>query len=214
MNFMPYSTMSIIGPTGSGKSCMVFNIIRNIKDLFPAENPVTKIIYCYGIWQDGFSKLEDEMSELITFQHGLATENEMEELSKDNSHSLLIVDDLIDEGQNSVFLSNMYTRGAHHYKITCISLFQSAFTKNKYSRMISLNSQYIIFMASRRLLQQVKTLGSQIGVRNQLEEAYADVCKTRFNYLIISMHPAENDALMLRSDIFPGQRPVKVYLAK
>ena len=211
---MPYSTMSLIGPTASGKSNWVFNIIRNIKEVFPIENPVTKIIYCYGIWQDGFSELEKELPWLISFQHGLPTENEMEELSKNNAHSLLIVDDLIDEGQNSVFLSNMYTRGAHHFKISCISLFQSAFTKNKYSRMISLNSQYIIFMASRRLLQQVKTLGSQIGVRFQVEEAYADICKTKFNYLIISMHPGENDAFMLRSDILPEQRPVKVYLAK
>ena len=214
MNFMPYSTISLIGSTGSGKSHLMFSIIRNIKELFPAKNPVEKVIYCYSIWQNEFSTLENEMGDFLQFQEGLPLETDMEQLSKMNSHSLLVVDDLIEEGQNSIFLANMYTRGAHHYKITCVSLLQSAFTKNKYSRIISLNSQYIIFMTGRRLLQQVKTLGSQIGIKSELEQAYADVCKTKFHYLIISLHPAENDALMLRTDILPAERPVKVYLAK
>ena len=80
----------ICGPTMSGKSEFVFNLIRN-KELM-IDKPPPRVVYCYGEWQPAFDKLQADCQ--VEFYPGLADILDQHDFFDSNSATLLIIDDL------------------------------------------------------------------------------------------------------------------------
>ena len=51
--------ISFSGMSGSGKTSLLYTILKHRKDLF--SSPPEKIMYCYGVWQKMFESMEREL---------------------------------------------------------------------------------------------------------------------------------------------------------
>jgi len=64
-------TCIISGPTGSGKSVFVRSLLKHAKTVI--EPPPGRILYCYGAYQEMFSKMEG-----VEFNEGLPSLDEFD----------------------------------------------------------------------------------------------------------------------------------------
>ena len=146
-------TCVISGPTGSGKSVFVQRLIKHAKTVI--SPPPERILYCYGVYQEKFSKIED-----VEFSEGLHSLEEFD----GGKHSLVIIDDLMHETNDAV--SKLFTRGSHHTNTSVIYITQNIFKANKETRNITLNAQYIVLYKNVR--DQSQMTGAQQYKSNRM----------------------------------------------
>jgi hypothetical protein len=60
-------------------------------------------------------------------------------------------------------------------------------------------------MKNPRAVSQISILGSQLGIKNSLLEAYQDCMRKPFNYLIINLSPYSSVNFKLLTNILPGE---------
>ena len=190
-------TAIISGPTGTGKSWLIFKIIENRRDLF--DKKIEKIYYFYSVWQNMFDKYSDQD---IVFINNKPDEKIIKEIAN-GGHYLLVIDDLQTAALKDEFIANLFTRESHHKNLSVFLILQNLFHQGKYSRDISLNSHYFILFKNPRDKNQIKTLARQLGLNKTLEEAYNSATEKPFSYLLIDLSPNSNPDYMLRSDILP-----------
>ena len=91
----PSSTV-IAGPSMSGTTVLTLAVLRKAGLMYTI--PPERILYAYGVHQKIFDDLEAEVTNLST-HHGLPTLEMIEELKSqdEEGHSLLVLDDLMDE---------------------------------------------------------------------------------------------------------------------
>ena len=199
------STFAISGTTGSGKTTWLFKLLEHKNILFP--NIVTdKILYCYGIWQELFDKMETSIPNL-TFHEGIPTSKLIEELVENKLHNIIILDDLMMEVVKNGEMELLFTRGAHHKNLTIIYINQKRFCQGKNARSITLNCHYLILFQNLRDCSQVQRLGQQIFPEHNrfLVESYKDCMQSSSGYLVVDLSPRADDHFRLRTRIFPGE---------
>ena len=160
-----YLCCLFLGPTSSGKSTLLREIISNADKIFVP--PPAEIIICYSIYQPLYNSYDASVP--IKFIEGLAT---MESLPKDRQHRLLVIDDLMEEVSSSKDIADFYTKFSHHYNYSIITLTQNLFCKGPFFRTISLNSHHFWLMKSVRDISVIKTIGRQMGKEKLVIEAY------------------------------------------
>jgi hypothetical protein len=204
--FLPCTTISVSGITGSGKSCWVYELLKNKDTMFGESTPIIKILYCYGVWQELFTTMESSNLP-IKFHEGLPTDEDIQDLTASKQHSCLILDDLLHEivNKNSK-MESLWTRMSHHKAMTIIFLTQNIFQKG--ARTINLNTHYTILFKNPRDIMQVSTLARQTGYGQTLVESFKDSTSSPYGYLIVDLHPNSDDDYRLRSKVFPGEDTV------
>lgn len=209
--FIGPSTFSISGTTGSGKTTWLFNLLKEAEVMFTM--PPSKILYCYGVWQSLFNEMENNIKNLV-FHEGVPSSEQIEEFS-DNNHNIVVLDDLMDECVKNREIELLFTRGAHHKKLTVIYLNQNMFCQGKNARTISLNCHFIILFQNLRDRSQIQRLGQQLfpGQSQMLVEAYKDCVHKPYGYLVIDLSPHTDQKFRLRTDIFPNEL-TKIYQPK
>ena len=207
----PCSTL-IVGGTGAGKTVLAFKIMKQSKEMF--TTPPVKMVYCYSEYQDLFSKMEQEIGNII-FHEGLPTNEDIDLWSENREHMLLVLDDLLASAVNSVDIMNLFTVKCHHRNISVLFLMQNLFPQGKCIRTISLNANYILLLKASRDLQQIATLGRQIlpGQSKYFMAAYEQATKKKYGYLLIDLSPHTDKTYLLRSNIFVGEDTV-IFLPK
>ena len=173
--FIPSSTHLVIGQSGSGKTCYIYNVLKNKQTMFGDDPPAT-VLYYYGIWQDTYSEMQKDI-EGIRFQEGLPTEAELMELTDPGVHTLIVLDDVQHLAANSQVVELIFTRLSHHRHCTCFYLQQNAYIQGKNQVTISMNAKYIEVFRSPRSLLQLQYLNAQIfpNSKNILIQAYKDI---------------------------------------
>ena len=208
--FQPYSTFAVSGSTGSGKTYWVRKLLNNMTEMFENPKPV-EILYCYGVNQELFHQMEQELAGIIKFHSGLPKNDEIEQFAADARHRIIVLDDLIAEVTKSQTMQDLFCQFCHHKHITVLFLTQNLFQQGKYARTIALNTHYIILMKSLRNRSQISYLGRQLFPENShiISEAYQDSMKQQqFPYLVIDMTPHSKDMYRIRTNIFPGEYPI------
>lgn len=205
------STFSLSGTTGSGKTTWLYKLLSHKKELFPSNTPHS-ILYCYGVWQDLFEQMEHNI-ENITFNHGLPSQKQIDNLTSNKMHNIIIFDDLMNEVVKNSDIEQLFTRGAHHKKLTIIYLNQNMFCQGKNAKTINLNCHYLVLFKNPRDSSQIKRLGQQIypGQSSVIVEAYKDCMHQPFGYLVIDLSPGADQKHSLRTNIFPGEDTI-IYL--
>ena len=146
----------------------------------------------------------------LTTHHGLPTREIVEELKSttDECHSLLVLDDLMDEICKSSEMCSLFTRDVHHSRISVIMISQNVYHQSRYSRTISLNASYLILMKTCRDLQQIHLLSRQMfpGTPKRLVEAYEDATREPRGYLVVNNLTSSGDEdVRLSTSILPGE---------
>lgn len=113
--------MVIGGPSSSGKTTILLNILNHAEQLF---KPVPKqIVYAYGEYHPHVDKLHKQG---VTVHAGLPSEDL---LAQCHRPLLLILDDLMMSSSES-YLAELFTKKSHHQNIGVIFLTQNIFDKN------------------------------------------------------------------------------------
>jgi hypothetical protein len=172
-------------------------------------NP-TNIIYCYKVWQTNYDvmKLNDNS---ILFNEGVYDFTRLK--SKENN--LVILDDLMTEVINDPEILNLFTVGTHHTNTSVFFLTQNIFSKGKFSRDLSLNTNYIINFKNPRDQLQFQVLARQIyGNKSKfLLESFRDATKNPYGYIFLDLKQETDYKNRVQTGILPYQKRV-IYTQK
>ena len=78
--------------------------------------PVSSVLYCYGVYQTYYDKMEIPNSEL---HERLPSLDKVQSLNDGKFH-VIVLDDLMEYIVKSVETQNLFTKYCHHYNITAI----------------------------------------------------------------------------------------------
>ena len=170
------------------------------------ETPPEKILFCFGIDQPLLDEIERTIPNL-KLHLGLPTQKEIEEFTEDRKHTLIVLDDLMHRVAQSAEMELLFTQGCHHRNASIIYVCQNLFPKGPKSRTIALNTYYLVLMRNFRSGSQISHLGRQLfpGKSNALTQAYDDVMKNIYAYLLVDVSPMGDDRYRLRTAIFPDE---------
>lgn len=190
-------TCIIAGPTQSGKTYFTFELLRNIKEMI--SPPPTKIIWCYGEYQDKLEELRDS----VELSEGLEGLNNIDK----NERNLVIIDDLMQEAGNAEEIANLFTKGSHHRNLSVLMIVQNIFHQGKIMRTVSLNAHYMILFKNPRDVSQVRHLASQLfpGNTKFLSDAYKQATSRPHGYLLLDLTQTTPDNQRVLSDILPSE---------
>ena len=138
----PFSMM-VSGPTGSGKTIFVFDLLTHLPQLVTGLHSA-KVLYCYGAWQERFTQAPAG----VEFHDGFPSDY------LDRSADLIVLDDLMEELSKDKNLTALFTKTSHHSNISVIFVTQNLFFQSKEMRTISLNCHYIVLLKNPRDRQQ------------------------------------------------------------
>lgn len=195
-------TSIIAGPTSSGKSHIVFRLIKHRAEMIDCE--MKEVIYCLPEKQQIETPVFIKSDQKVRFYSGIPDFSEI----NDGKPRLVILDDLMSNVNTEVM--DLFTRGSHHKNISVLFLVQNIFFGgSKLFRTISLNAHYIILTKNPRDKNQISTLAVQLNPENSaaLKSAFRDATKNAYSYLLFDSSQACPDCLRFRTNIFPDDHP-------
>ena len=142
--FQHPATMMIVGPTQSGKSNFVEQLLKSSLIKYPCRK-AKRIHVFYTQWQPLYDRLRDTHRTCISFTQGLPEVNENLENIDDKVHNVWVLDDLMDEARQSPVISQLFTRDRHR-NLSVILLLQNMFPKGKFNTNISRNALYKVIV--------------------------------------------------------------------
>ena len=196
-------TCIVAGPTGCGKTTFVARLLRNASTMI--EPAPERVMWYYGEWQSAYENLDIPNLHL---EEGLPTSFDA------SKRNIVVLDDLMAETDERV--TNLFTKKSHHCNTSVIYLVQNLFPKNKESRTISLNSQYIVVFKNPRDVSQMTTLAKQMypGRVKFVQEAFADATSTPYGYILVDLKHDTPEDLRLRTSILPDDGVQYVHMPK
>lgn len=198
-------TMLIAGPTGSGKTHFVRNLINSAK--IRCDPPPTKISYFYGEYQEIFNSMPE-----VRFVEGL--QEDMISAAGGGQPEWIVIDDLMLEAANQSFISNLFTRGSHHRNISVILIAQNFFMRGRESRNISLNTQYVVCFKNPRDKSIATNIGRQMFPTKsaKFQRVYEEATRHPYSYLFIDLKPDTDDNLRLLANVLnEGDKPMLAF---
>lgn len=203
--FRPNFNCIISGPTQSGKSTLVRKILQNVDTMF--EPKIDQILWCY----DQYQPLYDTISSKVTFHEGIPDMSNF----KSSGHTLLILDDLMEECASNSTISKLFSVHSHHKNLSVFYITQTLFPRGQASRTLSLNTHYFIVFRNPRDQTSFGYLARQMyssPKSKHLIEAYNDATRSRaHSYLFLDLKQDTDECLRVRTGILPSDEHV-VYL--
>lgn len=205
--------MLVCGPSQSGKSEFLFNLVKFREDLF--TNQFERIIYCQANSfsaknQSFFERLKSEFSTIELCQ-GLPSISGLN-LDLNNSPSLLLIDDLMTSVLWSQAMVELLANEVHNYNISVVIVLQNYFASGKFGKTLIRNCQYRVFFYTRVQQLELRTISSQISdnpnfFAANFEFLYKTFPNSPSHYLLIDGHFRTQSAdLWCRSNIFPKEK--------
>ncbi len=193
----PFS-MIVSGPSKAGKTCFTYKLLHNIKSM--STQPPTEIIWCYSEYQPGYEELL--VIPGLKLVQGLPDLDSMRE----NTHAakLLVLDDLMSSAKDSA-VTNLFTKGAHHWGISLVFIVQNLFFGG--TRTARVNAHYLVLFKNPADKLQISTLARQLypQKRRMFMEAFQDATAHPHSYLLVDLTQGCPEELRLRAYIFPDQ---------
>lgn len=194
-------TAQLAGPTGSGKTVLLRELIgewKRLIDFSKTGNPKTlQVIWAHGISQDIHNVPIKNVN--IKYNEGFPSLD----LIKQEKPHLVVIDDLMNELGGDKDVSNLFTRVSHHNNVSVVFIVQNAFHQDKQMRNISLNCHYTILMNNKRDRSQILTFARQQCPSSPkcFLQAFEDSVKNKYGYLLVDNHPETPDELSWRTKI-------------
>lgn len=207
----PFSCL-LVGPSGCGKTYFVKSVLEHCEHVL--DSTPENIVWIYSSFQPMYQELM-KMNKNIKFVKGLPDSFEDDSLFPPEQTHLVILDDVIFQASNHPEVVKIFTQYRHHKNMSVMMLTQNLFQQGKYSRTISLNSNYMILFKNPRDKLQMNILAQQMFPRKKafFMESYEDSVAEPHGYLLVDLTPSCPEPYRLRSGVLDGQLPV-VYLPK
>jgi hypothetical protein len=196
--------MSLVGPSGCGKTRLIFEMLKR-KVFKPMYE---KIYYFYQHNQQVFRD-QARVFKNIEFINGVDFEMINSLPFGNNERYLLIFDDSCEEICRSKEFQMLATAGRHR-GLNVIYIKHNLFHKSPLGRDIELQLTHIILFKNPRDVQQIKHLGRQLGLGNELDDWYKDATREPYGFLMIDLCPKTNENLRYSS----GFNPTVFFLPK
>jgi len=175
--------------------------------------PPAHVVLYYDMWQPIYDKMKAEnlVSKFIKGFPDVKSVESLEEYSSIGGTLIIIDDQALAVNKE---LAKIFTVTARHSSASIIYLTQNLFTKQPYFRDISLQATYLVLFKNPRDKSAIKYLANQLmPVGPQfVGEVYEDALREPYSYLLIDLHQQTNDAIRFRTNIFPHEKPVRVYV--
>lgn len=210
-------TYLVAGPSKSGKTTHIFNILRCRDDLLNTNNnPASvNIIYYYNHWQDIFSEIQSEniVTDWVQQLPTIQDIRDRTEHFRDIGGSIIIIDDFAQHVNQDI--ADLFTVLSHANNISVFLMTQNIFQRNPVFRTISLNSSYISIHKNPRDSSQIVHFAKQFAPGNSkyIVEAYKACTKKPYSYMLFDHNQDTPDIIRVRSDILPNEQPMKVWIA-
>ncbi len=191
------STIIIAGPSKAGKSQFTMKLVKHIDQLCTV--PPKQIIWYFSEFQSSYRELSNIPH--LRFVQGPPKLAELR--ANANEPWLIILDDLMGTLKDKE-LSDIFTKGCHHWSLSVVFLVQNLFYGPRTSRI---NASYLILFKNPSDKLQVQSLARQIypsQVRFFLD-AFEEATKEPYSYLMIDLMQTCAEELRLRTNIFPGE---------
>lgn len=207
LTFIHPFRLLISGVSASGKTCLISQIIKN-RD-FAIKPSIKKIIWCTKY----VKSIPKEIKMDVEAFTGLPTSELIENIHNSGLNSLLVVDDLSKEALSSSEIASIFTTG-RHVNLSIVLLVQNFFNKEKFSRDISLNANYIIIMSNNRDASSILPLSYQLNPLHprQLAEIYFKYCHEAFKYILIDISTHIPSIFRYRSSLFDD--PEEIFISE
>lgn len=188
--------MILAGSSGSGKSCLLADIIINRHVLI--DKKIDRIIYCAKYATSMPKVLRN--NNLIQFHEGLPDEEMVK--NEDKKNVLICLDDLLETAFSSDLVSNLFTQGRNR-NTSVVLLTQNLFPQFKHARNVSLNANYIIVFRNMRDRSSIGHLAKQVcpGNSRAFSDLFSNHINTPFSYLFLDFTQDVPDVFRYRTDI-------------
>jgi len=210
--------MLVVGSTQAGKTCFVHRLLLQHAEMFTQK--VSRIIYCFSVWQEKYEQLEAALGSLKQSRSDIPSKQELVELYNEIKGEIIVIFDdkinLLEDNAIGRSIVEIVCVLCHHCHISCIITLQNMFHASKVVREIGLNSQYVCLFRNNRSVRQVKTLASQT-MPTQIDyfmASYDMATGVDYGYLVVDLsHNNTQSRFKLKTNIFPDQLTT-VYLPK
>ena len=201
-NFRHKFSLLVVGPTQSGKTYFVQQILENKRIVYEEQESI-RIFWCYNQWQECYEKLKKSLGKSIRFERGVP------ELSEDlceinpRYNNIIILDDLMAEATDSPVISRLFTQGRHR-NASVILLLQNMFPKGKYNTDISRNAQYLALFRSPSDRKQIGIIEERMFDKNRVHfmNVYYKETEKPFGYLLVDNKPGTPADKQILADLF------------
>ena len=175
----PFSLI-VSGPTSSGKSTLLFQILDNLHQNTTPK--IEKVVYIYGIYQDIFKNYPN-----IFFTDSL----EFMDIERPEVPTVIILDDLMSVLNNSKKLEELFTQGVHHKKVSVVLTLQNLFYHGGVMKTLRDNAMYIALTKHIQDVSKLDTFARQLESKNSnyFKDSYADAVSKKYGYLMCDLHP-------------------------
>jgi len=201
-------TCTIAGPTQSGKTSLLKNILIFNSILF--DKPPNTITYCYSTWQTIYNEL-GEIIPNIRFVKGIPDIDELDQ----EKNNLVILDDLMKECEEDCSIQKLFTIDSHHRNISVFFVTQNIFSKGKFTRTLNLNSNYLILFNNPRDRLQTLMLARQMFPKKVsfFMEAFEDATSKPHGYIFIDLKQSTENRNRIQTGISPDETRI-IYTLK
>ena len=196
------SVIVVAGPSSSGKTVFVTQLVQYKRQLF--QNPIPSVKWFYSA--EG-GKPPSGVTAIMGLVDGW--------MDLVEPWDMVVIDDLLVETATNKTLTAAFTRLAHHKPCTLVYITQNLFHKTADSRTRSLNMHYLVLMKNPRDATQVSYIARQMYPKasTALIEAYQSVtAKKPYSYLLFDFHQDTPTELRVRTGIFPNDDEHPVFI--
>ncbi len=196
----PFS-MILAAPSQAGKTMWAIRLIESARSMTTVLP--TTIYWCYLEYQAAYETIARLPN--VEMIEGLP---DLSILRGNSEPKWLILDDMMAEMNKSTSLGTIFTRGVHHWNMSCIFLTQNLFYSNQ--RNARINANYLVLFKNPSDKLQIANLARQLYPRQvkYFTEAYDDATREPYGYLVVDVTQRTPDELRLRTAIFPDETTV------
>ena len=195
------ASIIVHGPSQSGKTEWVMNLLINMKKIV---NPIPKtIIWFYGTSTKTIEMLKKNNSIDIQFIQGLPKDG-FDSYYHNEKHSLIIIDDLLQELCSDRNLTDLFCREGHHHNVSVILIMQDLFCSGSQRKTILKNAHYLCLFKNPLDMAGIYIIGQRIMPKHIREflTIFEKATSTKHGYLFIDGKQTTPDNARLRTNIF------------